>query len=120
MQTKVLAVFEVPTVFLVECMTPEIISALCINPELDLTILMRKDGVIYADRRKRVGSGADRISTGESWESIRSLFNGHIYAVKEDVKERNIPPEHIVSQVDLIPKRNVSRLIDRSNIVLVY
>ena len=120
MQTKVLAVFEAPTVFLLESMTPEVVSALGINPELELTILLRKDGVLYADKTKKVGSGVDRINTGEAWESIRALFKGHIYAVKEDVEQRNIPVGRIVSHVELIPKKNVSLLIDKSNTVMVY
>jgi exosortase/archaeosortase len=120
MQRKVLAIFEAPTVFLLECTTPEVVSALGINPELELAILLRKDGVTYADKAKKVGSGSDRITAGEAWGSIRSLFKGHIYAVKEDVEQRAIPAWRIVSQVELIYKKNVSRLIDKSNTVMIY
>jgi len=118
MQKKVLAIFEAPTVFILEGATPEVVSALGINPELELTILLRKDGVTYADRAKKVGS--DRMSASEAWKSIRSLFKGHIYAVKEDVEQRCLPAKHIVSQIELMPKENVAHLIDKNNTVMVY
>jgi sulfur transfer complex TusBCD TusB component (DsrH family) len=118
MQRKVLAIFETPTVFLLESTTPEIVSALGINPELELTILLRKDGVAYADKTKKVGS--DRMTAGKAWESIRSLFKGDIYVVKEDVEQRGIPAGRIVSQLELIQRKDVARLIDKSNTIMVY
>jgi len=120
MQRKVLAIFGAPTVFILECTTLEVVSALGINPELELTILLRKDGVIYANRAKKVGSGADRMTAGEAWKSMESLFRGHIYAVKEDIEQRGIPAKRIVSQIELLPRKNVAHLIDENNTVMVY
>ncbi|MBM3897434.1 MAG: hypothetical protein FJ358_02770 [Thaumarchaeota archaeon] len=118
MHRKVLAIFETPTVFLLESTTPEVVSALGINPELELTILLRKDGVLYADKTKKVGS--DRITAGEAWKSIKPLFKGEIYVVKEDVKRVGISPARIVSDLELINKKDVPRLIAKSDTVVVY
>ena len=118
MRRKVLAIFEAPTVFILECTTPEVVSALGINPELELTILLRKDGVAYADKAKKVG--CDRMSASEAWKSIISLFKGHIYAVKEDVEQRGIPANRVVSQIKLMPRENVAHLIDKNSTVMVY
>lgn len=117
---KVLTIFEDPTVFILESSTPEVISALGINPELDLTILLRKDGVTYCDKAKKVKTGNGAISAGKAWESIGSFFRGKIFAVKEDVKEREIPKRKFVSQIKLIPKSKVADLVDRSDTIMIY
>lgn len=117
---KVLTIFEAPTVFILECSTPEVVSALSINPGLELTILLRKDGVVYADKEKRLVSDACRITAGEAWQSITSLFKGHIYAVKEDAIERGISSNRVAPQIELIQRKKVADLIDRSDTVMVY
>ncbi|MBI2126370.1 MAG: hypothetical protein HYU02_03530 [Thaumarchaeota archaeon] len=117
---KVLAIFETPTVFILESSTPEVLSALGINPELDLTILLRKDGVIYSDKGKKVKAGNGAISAGKAWESIASFFKGKIFAVKEDIEERGISKSKVVSQIKPISKSKVTDLINRSDTIMIY
>ena len=117
---RVLAIFESPTVFILECTTPEVVSALGINPELELTILLRKNGVIYTDRAKKVQSSTGKITAGEAWGSLSPLFKGNIFAVQEDVIARRISDDDVAPQITLIPRKKVASLIDKSDTVMVY
>lgn len=117
---KVLTIFETPTVFILESTTPEVISDLGINPELDFTILLRKDGVNYCDKARRVKTSNGTISAGKAWEIMGSFFKGKIFAVTEDVEERGISRNRIVSQISLISRRKVIDLIDGSDTIMIY
>lgn len=117
---KVLTIFESPTVFIVECTTPEVLSALGINPGIELTILLRRDGVTYADKTKKVQSNVREITAGEAWESLSLLFKGNIFAVNEDIMERRISPNNVAREITLIPRKKVASLIGKTDTIMVY
>ena len=129
MAQKVLTIFEKPIYLSYEPVDPHLFAtALGVaDTPVEINILLREGAVTYAVTGQQLTGarvmGQEVMAHDTSPAQVMEFMLAHgarIYAIEEDLAERGVSVEDLVRGITPIPRREVARLVQEHDAVLVW